>query len=60
MYVTVKGLTARAVTVSLKKISRGASKATNEKGNKLAKKRNEATAAEVIVCDDSVDDAGGG
>ena len=39
---------------------RGASKAINKKGNKLSKKLNEATAAEVIVCDDSGDDASGG
>ena len=41
-------------------MSRGASKATNKKGNKLLKKRNEATEYEVIVCGDSGDGASGG
>ena len=39
-------------------MSRGASKATNKKGNKFAK--NQVTVAEVIVCDNSGDDASGG
>ena len=60
VYVIVKGLRARFVTVSKEKMSCGASKATNKKGNKLAKKRNEAIAAEVIVFDDSGYYGGGG
>ena len=60
VYVRVKGVTARLVTVSKKTIYCGATKATNKKGNKLAKKRNKATEDEVTVCDDSGDDAGGG
>ena len=43
VYVTVKGVTARVATVSKETMSHGASKETNKKRNKLAKKRNEAT-----------------
>ena len=37
--VVVKGLTARVATVSKETMYRGASKATNKKGNDSAKKR---------------------
>ena len=60
VYVTVKGVTDRVATASKEIMSCGASKYTNKKGNKLTKRKNEATAAEVIVCYDSFDDAGGG
>ena len=60
VYVTVKRVTVGVATVSKENMSCGASKSTNNKGNKLAKKKNEATLAEVIVCDDGGHDAGGG
>ena len=60
VYVTVKGVTSRVATVSKEKMSRSASKDTNKKGNMLAKQRNKATAAEVIMCDDIGYDDGGG
>ena len=41
-------------------MSHGVLEAANNKWNKLAKKLNETTAAEVIVCDDSGYDVGGG
>ena len=59
MDVAVKGVTDRVAAVSKETMSRGVSKATNKKGKNFAKK-NEATAPEVIVCDDSGDDTGGG
>ena len=59
MDVSLKELTDRFEILSKETMSRRASKATNKKGNKFAKKQNEATSPEVIVCDDSGDDASG-
>ena len=58
--VTVKGVTARIATVSKETMSCGTFKSTNKKVNKLAKNIIEATASDIIVCDNSGNDAGGG
>ena len=55
----MKRVTDRVATVSKETMSRGALKVTNKKWNKLEKKLNEATSAEVTVCDDNGDDSGG-
>ena len=59
MFVSVKRVTDRVATVIKETITCSASKYTNKKGNNFTRKKDEAAATEVIVCDDSGYDSGG-